>query len=215
MIEARFARAPAIFVVAPAGESDQLHGQAARRGPQLPGNFIPVDARKPDIAQHDLGSEVIDLGERFVSVMGSTDLMSETFQQKAQDPSRIRMIVHDQHATRPGSGAGACGRGMKDVVRLQGSPPGTALRRFGRGTQRALFRLSAQDVGAPLCERDHAAARFASFSAFFFLLGRVPINLQMMPSMISSAPPPMEMSRESRYARATCVSHMKPWPPQN
>ena len=33
---------------------------------------------------------------------------------------------------------------------------------------------------------------------FFFLPGKIPMSLQIIPSMISSAPPPIERSRESR-----------------
>src|SRR5690606_17876657 len=45
--------------------------------------------------------------------------------------------------------------------------------------------------------------------------GSVPSSLQMIPSMISSAPPPIEASRPSRKNRETFDSHMYPIPPQN
>jgi hypothetical protein len=54
----------------------------------------------------------------------------------------------------------------------------------------------------------YAVAGVSAFGTALRFPGNVPMNLQMMPSMISSAPPPIESSRVSRYARATLVSHM-------
>jgi hypothetical protein len=44
---------------------------------------------------------------------------------------------------------------------------------------------------------DTASAR-TYVVGFFFLPGKIPISLQMIPSMISSAPPPIESRRVSR-----------------
>src|SRR5205085_3703999 len=43
---------------------------------------------------------------------------------------------------------------------------------------------------------------------FFRWPGRMPMPLLMIPSMISSAPPPMEVNRESRYMREISLSVM-------
>src|SRR5262249_22970049 len=44
--------------------------------------------------------------------------------------------------------------------------------------------------------------------------GSVPMCLQMIRSITSSAPPPIEARRPSRYARESGLSHVKPMPPQ-
>ena len=44
----------------------------------------------------------------------------------------------------------------------------------------------------------HAVMGFEQQGIHGFLPGRVPISLQMMPSMISSAPPPIDTRRTSR-----------------
>ena len=46
------------------------------------------------------------------------------------------------------------------------------------------------------------------FSGAYRDPGRVPSSLQMMPSMTSSAPAPIDIRRQSRKARATGDSHM-------
>ena len=53
-----------------------------------------------------------------------------------------------------------------------------------------------------------ATREFARHQWFFRWPGSVPMPLQMMPSMISSAPPPIEVSRESRYMREISLSVM-------
>ena len=50
---------------------------------------------------------------------------------------------------------------------------------------------------------------------YFRLDGSKPASLQITESIISSAPPPMEVSRESRYILLIRVSALYPIPPQH
>merc|ERR1719318_160010 len=53
-------------------------------------------------------------------------------------------------------------------------------------------------------------------SIFYFLcFGRIPMPLQMIPSITSSAPPPIEVSLMSLYILLTRTSLVNPIPPQN
>ena len=70
------------------------------------------------------------------------------------------------------------------------------------------------DQSAPRLRADPIFARRGYSAFFFFLPGRMFISLQMMPSITSSAPPPIESRRVSRKARDAGLSHMKPMPPQ-
>src|SRR5690606_34505602 len=109
-------------------------------------------------------------------------------------------------------------RGARDP-RLPGQPLHVPRRRAGRDPPRV---LGAHAGGArPRHDRHGGDARAPPRrdqeplgAGFFFLPGRMFISLQMMPSMISSAPPPIDMRRVSRYARDAGLSHMKPMPPQ-
>ena len=62
-----------------------------------------------------------------------------------------------------------------------------------------------ENVISILCPRRASSLRFVTQRR---ALGRVPSVLQMMPSMISSAPAPMEASRTSRYMRLMRMSRM-------
>ncbi len=69
--------------------------------------------------------------------------------------------------------------------------------------------LSAGAVSFTACNEPFVAPFEADFALVaFFLPGRMPSYLQMIPSMISSAPPPMLSRRESRKTREMGVSSM-------
>jgi len=69
-----------------------------------------------------------------------------------------------------------------------------------------------------VCPRNRAIKSewlWFSFSFFYYYLVLLPanINFEMIPNITSSAPPPIETRRRSRYIRDMSVSFMKPIPP--
>ena len=62
---------------------------------------------------------------------------------------------------------------------------------------------------------DDDRADLHAYFGFFFLLRRTPMTMQIIPSMISSAPQPMGRSRVSRKARAAMFSQVKLMLPKN
>jgi len=101
VVEARFARTAAIFLVSPAGDGDEHHVASLRPANPL-GHIVAVDLRQRDVEQHDLGREIQRLVDRFLAVVGHAHVVAQRLQEHGEAVGRVGVVVNHENAVSDG-----------------------------------------------------------------------------------------------------------------
>ncbi len=109
VVDACLARAPAVFLLAPAGERDQRQVAAVGALPRTPRDLEAVHAGHADVEQHHRGPKGFELVERGRPVAGGVHVGAEALEQHREALRSVAAVVDDENALRGERGLARAG----------------------------------------------------------------------------------------------------------
>ena len=98
IIEARLAGQDPVFVSSKTGQRDDDGVDQPREGPNLPGDFVTVQARKSEVEEDDVGAIRAGHDERLAAFVGRPDIVAQQPQQGREAFGRVAIVIDHEDA---------------------------------------------------------------------------------------------------------------------
>ena len=99
MIESRLQRAPAIIILPPTGNSDQLECRGPRFLPQRPSYLIAAQIRHSNVEKRYIRAKGLRQGQGGATQVHDSHLVACQFEKQGETLRRIAIVICDQYPT--------------------------------------------------------------------------------------------------------------------